>query len=535
MVAIAATLFFFHLGSYGLWEPDEARYAEIAREMLLSRNYLMPHLNYVLYLEKPPLLYWLTALCFKVIGQSEFAARIVPALSAMLGVIATYFFALRTFGHRRTILAGALLATAPLYAVMAQVLTTDMLLTALTTVALFAFFLALRRDSRWRWVFYAAMGLGVLAKGPVAIVVPVLAALVFLWWQAELAAIARLRPLSGFLLTIAIAAPWFAALSIREPDFVSFYFFGEHLRRFFEPAFSHGGPIYFYVPVLIGALIPWSIVTAAMPWRMSANAEARNFCLIAAATTFVLFSLASGKLIPYILPALPPLAVAIADAVVGCAEAATDRDTGLKYRLRLSLAAATLAILGGAALATALLAPRLESPYALAVLPALIGAGVIMLAGAALAAICLGAARAQLAVAVIVLTMAGGMLAASFARIEAEPLRSYAALSREVASKAPGATLICYHRYVQSLAFYATRRVVLVGSPSELRYGRDHAADSAGYFLSTDDDLMRLWSAPGTKVLVLDEPDLERLRPRLGGFVVIASESKKRAILRSNG
>ncbi|MFZ0889895.1 MAG: hypothetical protein WA005_15725, partial [Candidatus Binataceae bacterium] len=134
-----------------------------------------------------------------------------------------------------------------------------------------------------------------------------------------------------------------------------------------------------------------------------------------------------------------------------------------------------------------------------------------------------------------VLTMAGGMLAASFARIEAEPLRSYAALSREVASKAPGATLICYHRYVQSLAFYATRRVVLVGSPSELRYGRDHAADSAGYFLSTDDDLMRLWSAPGTKVLVLDEPDLERLRPRLGGFVVIASESKKRAILRSNG
>jgi len=181
------------------------------------------------------------------------------------------------------------------------------------------------------------------------------------------------------------------------------------------------------------------------------------------------------------------------------------------------------------------LAPRMEPPYALAVLPALIGAGAIMLAGAALAAICLGAARTQLAVAVIVLTMAGGIVTASYARIDAEPLRSYATLSRVVAAKAPGATLICYHRYVQSLAFYAARRVVLVGPPSELRYGMDHAADSAGYFLSTDDDLMRLWSASGTKVLILDEADLERLRPRLGGFVVIASESKKRAILRSNG
>ena len=149
----------FHLGSFGLWEPDEARYAEIAREMLQSGNMLVPHLNYVAYVEKPPLLYWLTTLSFWIFGVSEFAARLPVALSAIAGILATYLFALRAFGRRHAILAAAILATTPLYALMAQVLTTDMTLTALVTIATFALYSALA--GRWALVLDRIRGDGV--------------------------------------------------------------------------------------------------------------------------------------------------------------------------------------------------------------------------------------------------------------------------------------------------------------------------------------------------------------------------------------
>ena len=148
LAALAGTLFLFHLGTYGLWEPDEARYAEIAREMLASHNFIVPHLNYVPYIEKPPLLYWLSAGSMKLLGINEFAARLPNAGAALIGVFATYLFALRTFDHGRALLAGAVLATSALYAVMAQVLTTDLLLTAAITITMFAFFLQWRDGGR---------------------------------------------------------------------------------------------------------------------------------------------------------------------------------------------------------------------------------------------------------------------------------------------------------------------------------------------------------------------------------------------------
>ena len=147
IVVLAAAVCMSHLGSFGLWEPDEARYAEIAREMLQSGNLLVPHLNYVAYVEKPPLLYWLTTLSFWIFGVSEFAARLPVALSAMVGILATYFFALRAFGRRHAILAAAILATTPMYALMAQVITTDMTLTALVTIATFSLYLHWHRPS----------------------------------------------------------------------------------------------------------------------------------------------------------------------------------------------------------------------------------------------------------------------------------------------------------------------------------------------------------------------------------------------------
>ena len=284
----------------------------------------------------------------RLFGVNEFAARLINALSALIGVAATFYFTLRAFDWRRALLAGIVLATSVLYALMAQVLTTDMLLTASVAVALFAGWLQWRDGGHWRWLFYMAMGFGLLVKGPIAAALPIAILLLYCWWEGDLrSALTRFRPVSGLLLTLAIAAPWYIAICIRQPDFIHFYFISEHLRRFFQSGYSHHQPIYYYVPLLPAAMLPWTLTIPLLPWGRLSPSPARRFCLIAAGTIFVVFSLASAKLILYILPALPPLAVVIADGLAAALEAGASE--GRRDR-RLSLAGLGMVVAGLAVL-----------------------------------------------------------------------------------------------------------------------------------------------------------------------------------------
>jgi Dolichyl-phosphate-mannose-protein mannosyltransferase/Aminoarabinose transferase C-terminal domain len=538
--ALAALVSFFHLWSYGLWEPDEARYAEIAREMVTSGNYLIPHLNYVIYIEKPPLLYWLTALSYHVFGINEFAARFFGAVFAVLGVAATSYFALRSFGRRHALLAGAILATMPIYAVLGQVLTTDMILAALMTIASFALFMHWREGGIWCWLAYLAMALGILTKGPVAAILPVGAMLAFLVWQGELrGAIGRFHAISGAIAVLAIAAPWFIYAIIRVPGYFDFYFVGEYLKRVFQPSYSHGEPIWYYVPVLAGGLLPWSAMVPLMTWRAMAPNPARRYCLVLAIVVVGAFSLASAKLIPYILPALPPIAILIADGIISCAwpETTADREDARRAGLRppdtriLGESGVLLGLLGAGTVVAAIMAAHFRTPYPYYMRPALYAIGAILLVGGAAASAAFLTRRTGAGLAAVVLAIAAALVAGSWARIEAEPLRSYATLARTIEARAPDATIICYHRYVQSLPFYTRRRVILVGAKTELAFGARHAPDRGEWFFKKDADLMRLWRSPGRKVLVLDAPDLARMRDELGPYTLIASELRKRAIL----
>jgi len=537
LIGLASAIFFFHLGSYGLWEPDEARYAEIAREMLAARNFIVPHLNYVAYVEKPPLLYWLGALWMAIFGVNEFAARLTPALAALGGVLMTWVFVRRTMGRGRALLAGAILATSTLYAVMAQVLTTDMLLAAWVTAALFALFLHWSEGGRWCWLGYTAIAMGLLAKGPVAAAIPIITLAIFLWWQGELSgAIGRFHALAGGALVALIAAPWFIVIAIREPGFVDFYFVGEHLRRFFESGYSHGQPFYYYVPVLAAGMMPWTLMVPFIAWRELARTPAGRFCIVAAAVVVVMFSAASAKLIPYILPAAAPIAVLLADGIFSRAftagVGAGDQPLGLRFRF--AAAGVVLALMGVAMLVAAMTAPLFSSPYIAAPRPALYALGLIGAAGGALVAEIFRHWRFDAGLAAMVLVAAIALGASSYLRLEAESLRSYAALAREVQARAPDATLICYPRYVQALPFYTRRRVILVGAPTELAFGEVHAADGNRYFFRSEDDVLRLWNVPGPVVLVIDQRELEQLQGRLGEFTVIGSEWHKRAILKAS-
>jgi len=536
LLALSSAIFFFNLGRYGLWEPDEARYAEIAREMLVSGNFLVPHLNYVAYVEKPPLLYWLGAAWMALFGVNEFAARLTPALAALAGVVMTWVFARRAMGRGRALLAGAILATSALYAVMAQVLTTDMLLAAAVTVALFAFYLHWAEGGRWCWLAYAAMIAGLLTKGPVAAAIPLITLTIFLWWEGELrGALGRFHAFAGGALVIVGTAPWFVAIAIREPGFTDFYFVGEHLRRFFQLGYSHGEPFYYYLPVLAAGMMPWTLMAPLVSWRDRTRNPAARFCTVAAAIIVVIFSLASAKLIPYILPAAAPIAVLLADGIFSRAfpENPRDGDELAGIRMRYAAVGLILSLLGAAMIAVVMTAPLFSSPYVIATRPAIYAIGLIGVTGGLLSAEIFRHWRIDAGLATLVLTTAIALGAGTYARLEAEPLRSYAALARAVASRAPDAMLVCYPRYVQALPFYTGRRTILVGAPTELAFGQMHAADAGRFFFHSQDDVLRLWNMPGPVVLVIDERELSRLRDRLGGFTMIGSEWHKRAILKA--
>ncbi|HUO05053.1 MAG TPA: glycosyltransferase family 39 protein [Candidatus Binataceae bacterium] len=537
VAVLSSALFLFHLGSFGLWEPDEGRYAEIAREMIESGGLIVPHLNYVAYIEKPPLLYWATALSMRIFGVNEFAARLPVAIAAVIGVLAGYYFVYRVFDRRRAILAAAILATSPLYAVLAQTLTTDMMLAAMVTIAWFALFLHWREGGRWCWIAYVAMALAVLAKGPVGAALPILATAAFLLWNRELrGSIGRFRVIPGIALMLAIAAPWFVVAAIREPGFTDFYFIGEHLRRALDPTYSHTEPFYFYFPVIVLGLLPWSLMSPLFAWSEVPPNPARRFCICAATVTIAAFSCANAKLIPYVLPAAAPISVLIADGIATCAWPAPGARAAVRppdSRI-LREVGPLLSLMGVAAIASAIEAAHFRTPYVMAVRPALVAIGLIMLAGGMVATAMFRARRAAAGLAAITITMAFALIAGGWARIDAEPLRSYADLSRTVAMKEPDATLICYHRYVQSLAFYNRRRVILVGQLNELDFGAKRADDAAQWFPTTDEQLLALWKQPKKSVLLIDQPELERLGARLAPYELIAAEGRKRAIIKSD-
>jgi 4-amino-4-deoxy-L-arabinose transferase-like glycosyltransferase len=349
-------------------------------------------------------------------------------------------------------------------------------------------------------------------------------------------AIGRFHALAGGAMVLLIAAPWFIAIALREPGFVDFYFIGEHLRRFFESSYSHGEPSYYYLPVLAAGMMPWTLMAPFIAWRSLARTPAGRFCIVAATVVIVLFSAASAKLIPYILPASAPIAILLADGIFSRAfPAGAPPDAAPPgVRLRFAAVGVILSLMGVAMLVAAMTAPLFSSPYVVATRPALYALGLIGAGGGALVAEVFRHWRLDAGLAAMVLVAAIALGAGSYVRLEAEPLRSYASLARTVQARAPDATLICYPRYVQALPFYTHRRVILVGAPTELAFGQTHAADGSRYFFRSQDDVLRLWNMPGPVVLVIDERELDKMRERLGEFTVIGSEWHKRAILKAS-
>jgi dolichol-phosphate mannosyltransferase len=322
LALIAGALLFPNL-SYPLLEPDEGRYAEVAREMVRSGDWVVPTLNHQAYLDKPPLLYWLVAACLRVFGTHAWAARLVPSLAAFAVVLATYLMGRRIVGAQAAFLGALLLSLTAGLVHCGRFLILDSLLTLLVSVSLFAAYRAVRGSRlRWRWWLTAGVccGLGVLTKGPVALVLLVPPVVAHTWLNPKKArpSLRQWIVLGG--LAVGMTLPWYIAVAIRDPGFARHFFIEHHLRRFFSEDY-HAGPAWFYVPVVVVGCLPWAgLLIPAGAFLLSRSREVRalrspalGYFLLWAGWCLLFFSLSRGKLPPYVLPALPALAV-----LVGC-------------------------------------------------------------------------------------------------------------------------------------------------------------------------------------------------------------------------
>src|ERR1700691_2555928 len=325
---LAAILYLPSLGRPALWEPDEGRYAEIAREMVVSGDYVTPRDDFELYFEKPPLVYWANAASIKIFGVNEFAVRLPAALFSIGQVVVTAALVEGMFGGLPGFFAALVRALTPLFYGFAKFATLDPAIAFFMTAALAAFYIAARdgpfsRPTARNWMLLSAamLALGTLAKGPIALLLGGAIALAWLALEHRLREIAQMPLVLCGVVYAAIVLPWFILMEARNPGFVSFFFIHEHLERYVAST-EHGWGPWFFLPIVIGRAWPW-IFFVPLGWSAmraedglpgwprhprESHAFAR-FLAIWFVVILVFFSIPRSKLGSYILPALPPLAI----------------------------------------------------------------------------------------------------------------------------------------------------------------------------------------------------------------------------------
>jgi 4-amino-4-deoxy-L-arabinose transferase-like glycosyltransferase len=473
LLAVFAAAWFCNLGYRHLVRPDEGRYAEIPREMVASGDWLTPRLNGFKYFEKPALQYWATAAAFGLFGQNEWAARLWPGLAGFFGVLLVFWTGNRLFGPPIGLYGALVSASAAIYVLIGHMLTLDMALAFFMSASVFAVVLAQRDESgdserrRWMLVAWAAAALAVLSKGLVGIVLPAGAVVVYVLIERDWERWSRLHVLAGGSLFLAITAPWFVAVSLANPEFFKFFFIHEHFERFLTREHDRYEPLWYFVPVLLLGIVPWTVSLFPALWSAWARSpgarfQPRRFLLIWCGVVFAFFSASNSKLGSYILPMFPALALLIGRYLA----------TALP---RVAVAQAVLAALLGIALIAA--APQASRYYA-ADLPAellrgytpwLISAGLALAGAAALSAWLALRARPTAAAVALAFGSLVSAQAAGSGHEELSPAYSAYHIVQKIRDQIrPDVPFYVVNTFDHTLLFYLGRTVTMVATKDEL-------------------------------------------------------------------
>lgn len=327
LAVVCGFLFFFGLGIFGLVGADEPRYAQVAREMLARHDWITPVLGGKPWLEKPVLYYWQAMVSYSLFGVSDWAARIPSAVDATLMVLAAYLFLSRLRPGSQ--LDGALMIASCAASIgFARAAATDMPLAATFTIAMLAWYGWRETGSRaYLASFYAFLGLATLAKGPVGVLLAAVIVLIFAFMVRDWRFLRGMLWVPGILLFLAITLPWYVAVQIRNPEFFRLFILEHNLARFGTDLYRHVQPFWYFLPVTILGLIPWTGLSLAaltkgvlVVWRERKHGfrpedEFNVFLALWLLFPILFFSASQSKLPGYILPALPAGALLLAEFV----------------------------------------------------------------------------------------------------------------------------------------------------------------------------------------------------------------------------
>ncbi|OGT35938.1 MAG: hypothetical protein A3F11_04120 [Gammaproteobacteria bacterium RIFCSPHIGHO2_12_FULL_37_14] len=474
-------LFFALLGVRPLFVPDEGRYAEIIREMVVSGNYITPYLNGIKYFEKPNLFYWLGSLAVHLNGLSIWSIRSVNALFALVGCLLTYWIARRCYNRATGLLAAFILGTSSLYFVMAHMISLDLTVSVLIAASLDAFLLAylespIAKRQGYLTLSAASAGLAVLTKGLIGIVFPTL--IIGLWliviykWQV----VKRLWQSTPYLpscilVFLLITAPWHFLVQWHNPEFFNFYFIEQHFLRYTTLSVGHYQPVWYFIPILIIGFFPWivflpqTILSYISSWRMRILNPTEIFFILWVICIFLFFSFSKSKLIPYILPLFPPLAILTARYLLHYSQQRIGINIGYIVLIFFSIIITGLfywyshtAILPNA---------RLANIY-------LSFAGITLIIGSCLATRFALRLRYLLSFSITIMTMSIFLLVtlAAIPFIDTRSIQSLADTLKPLLKTKD--EVITYNQYFQDLPFYLERQVSILNWRNELSFGMQY-------------------------------------------------------------
>jgi 4-amino-4-deoxy-L-arabinose transferase-like glycosyltransferase len=503
-VIALAMAWFGALEYRALVNPDEGRYGEIAREMVVTGDWVTPRLNGLKYFEKPPLQYWATAAAISVFGEQAWVARLWTAFAGFAGILFTGFAVTRLYSSFAGVVASAVLASSLLWNLMGHFNALDMGVSFFLSAAVFMLCLAESNETssaksrRWRDGAWASLGLAILSKGLIGLVLPAATVALYVLWQRDWHFLARLQILRGLLIILAITAPWFVAVSLANPEFPQFFFIHEHFERFLTKVHRRVGPPWYFVPILIVGMVPWLFslpqAIATGFWRDTHSRFAPNrFLLCWIIVVFGFFSASSSKLPSYIVPILPAIA-----ALIGAYLSHAAHSTHLYSSLRSQAILVTVA--GAAALAAmplvnTITAKNVSAPFMVNYLPWIYTA-LLMLVIGGVASFWL-AQRRRFLPSVLTLSLAGhlfGMLiilghdSLAVSGSGRDLVRQLEAKQVTIPADEP---MFSVESYDQSLPYYLKRTMTLVAYQDELAFGIRQEPQK---YIESTSEFVKIWA-----------------------------------------
>lgn len=536
LLSIILSIFFSALLNFRpLSVPDEARYSEIPREMVVTGDYVTPRLNTIKYFEKPALFYWIQAGAIRLFGLSEGAVRLPTLFLGLMGCLFAYVGGRVLFDRRSGLLACGVLSTSILYFAMAHTITLDMAITVFLTGCLSSFILAVDRPKGMSrnillWAAYAFAGLAVLTKGLVGILLP--AAIIVVWMMlcGQWRLILRINLLSGALIFFAITVPWHVLVQQANPEFFHFYFLEQQFSRYFTLYAKRYQPDWFFIPILIAGFFPWVIFLFQAlrhhwpkTWKDRIAQKKPLFVIIWASVIFAFFSLSKSKLIPYIVPVFPPLAILVGHYL------AVHLDTNKNFFRKEWLAILVGALLIGAVL---LAIPYFDEVNDLTLTRIFSGAmAFCLILGSGLAMFYQSKASLKSGLTALFASMAIFLILVNVT-VAAVDTRSIKSLTVALKGRLqPSDEVVAYHHYYQDLPFYVQRRVTVVDCCGELDFGMQH--QNTHQFMIDEKEFWKRWAGTNKVYAVMSLTVYEALKHQHPDLNLLAST--KDNVLVTNG